>query len=168
MPTRRHRGFTLIELMIVVAVIGLLIAVALPAYDNYVLRAKSSDGYVQFSALKPAMGDFYQSNGRLPANFPELGLPAATGSAYGGDTASYEHAFGVRSDVWQSVEYQPKNPHGYVFVLRSRQSPDVGLHFQIKAARGIIRIRCTVNGDGARVPYVPAHCAEGVVTEWDW
>ena len=78
-------GFTLIELMITVAIVGILAAIAIPAYQNYLLRAASVDGYLQFAALKTRIGDFYYSEGVLPSDFEDLGLPAPTGKAYGGD-----------------------------------------------------------------------------------
>jgi len=169
--TRRRAsgGFTLIELMVVVAVIGILAALAIPAYRQYVVRAQSVDGYYQFSALKPRIAEFYYANGRLPADFGELGLPAATGSgAYGGDMAPYATVFGAPSGVWKDVEYQPKLPDGYVFVLRSWQTPDIGLHFQIKADGDGVRFRCTINGQTERARYVPAECRKGTVDDWSW
>lgn len=58
-----QQGFTLIELMIVVAIIGILAAIALPAYQDYTVRAKVSEGAVAASALKVGVMDMFADRG---------------------------------------------------------------------------------------------------------
>lgn len=59
---RQHSGFTLIELMIVVAIIGILAAIAVPAYQNYTVRAKVSEGLLGATAAKMHVSESYQAN----------------------------------------------------------------------------------------------------------
>ena len=63
-----QKGFTLIELMIVVAIIGILAAVALPAYQDYTTRAKVSECVGMISACKTAVTEYYSSQGEMPTS----------------------------------------------------------------------------------------------------
>ena len=74
---RLNSGFTLIELMIVVAIIGILAAVAIPQYQNYVARAQVSEGLVLASGAKTAIAEYFNTNGNFPAGNSEAGLSNA-------------------------------------------------------------------------------------------
>ena len=78
---RSVHGFTLIELMIVVAIIGILAAVALPAYENYSARAKVSEAILALSACRAAISEVYQTGGTAPGA-GNWGCESTVGSTY--------------------------------------------------------------------------------------
>jgi len=78
MIQKSQQGFTLIELMIVVAIIGILAAIALPAYQDYTARSQMSEAMSLASGAKTAVTEFYQSNGSWPPSQTSAGLSAAT------------------------------------------------------------------------------------------
>jgi type IV pilus assembly protein PilA len=69
-----QKGFTLIELMIVVAIIGILAAIAIPAYQDYTIRAQVTEGLNLAGAAKAAVSETFSSNGSFPATNDEAGL----------------------------------------------------------------------------------------------
>jgi type IV pilus assembly protein PilA len=83
---RIARGFTLIELMIVVAIIGILVAVALPAYQDYTIRAKVSELVVAAAALKPSVSEAAWSNRSLTNSGQGLTV-VASGRITGGNVS---------------------------------------------------------------------------------
>jgi type IV pilus assembly protein PilA len=68
-----QKGFTLIELMIVVAIIGILAAIAIPAYSDYTKRAKVTELVTAASACKASVSEFFQAQGVFPADINEAG-----------------------------------------------------------------------------------------------
>jgi type IV pilus assembly protein PilA len=72
-----QKGFTLIELMIVVAIIGILAAIAIPAYSDYTIRAQVSEGLNLASSAKAAVAETYGTNGTWPDSNAAAGLDDA-------------------------------------------------------------------------------------------
>jgi type IV pilus assembly protein PilA len=69
-----QKGFTLIELMIVVAIIGILAAIAIPAYQDYTIRAQVTEGLNLAGAVKAAVAESYAQSGTWPADNTEAGV----------------------------------------------------------------------------------------------
>jgi type IV pilus assembly protein PilA len=78
-----QKGFTLIELMIVVAIIAILAAIAIPAYQNYLIRSQVSEGMVLTGGARTAVSEFYSNTGHYPLNNGSAGLPTNATSISG-------------------------------------------------------------------------------------
>ena len=106
---RMQQGFTLIELMIVVAIIGILAAIALPAYQDYTIRAKVSEGILAGSAARTAVSEAYTNLGKMVAGAASMGVQDQQ-SQY------------VKSVSWAS----PDTTHGTITITLSDTNDGLG------------------------------------------
>ncbi|MCL5872550.1 pilin [Neisseria meningitidis] len=90
-----QKGFTLIELMIVIAIVGILAAVALPAYQDYTARAQVSEAILLAEGQKSAVTEYYLNHGEWPANNSSAGVASTPSDIKGKYVQSVEVKNGV-------------------------------------------------------------------------
>lgn len=143
-----QKGFTLIELMIVIAIVGILAAVALPAYQDYTVRAKLSEVIARGAEAKTSVAEWYAAKGNLPSNANSA--PFNTGSA--GKVAL--------------VSWKPGNAGTAAIVLEVSATgiPEVGGNNKLSilvasTANGVITWTCGDRTDTTIVSkYLPGSC----------
>ena len=153
---RLQQGFTLIELMIVVAIIGILAAVALPAYQDYTIRAKMSELILAMSACRTSITEVYQSGGTPPAA-NGWGCESGVNSKYVGGIST--DANGVVTATVQNISpsvntslvtLSPLVNNGGTIAVANSATMGVGLYGW--------RCGSTTDGTSVNAKYLPGSC----------
>ena len=154
MKKRLQQGFTLIELMIVVAIIGILAAVALPAYQDYTIRAKMSEVILALSACRTSITEVYQSGGSQPAA-NSWGCEGGVGSKYVAGISSSTD--GVVTATIQGIAAAVD---GSLVSLAPLASSGTLATYGVNSGSGLFGWRCGSQTDGTSVnsKYLPGSC----------
>jgi type IV pilus assembly protein PilA len=155
MASRASRGFTLIELMIVVTVIGILASIAIPAYQNYTIRAKMSEVVLAFSSCRGAVTEVYQGGGNGAPGANNWGCESAVA------TTKYVGAVSTTDNGMISITVQSLGAlSGQVVTMTPLASATVTADVTTDIGKGIYGWRCGATSDGTTVDpkYLPGSC----------
>jgi type IV pilus assembly protein PilA len=159
--TKLQKGFTLIELMIVVAIIGILAAIAIPAYQDYTIRAQVSEGMNLAAAAKAAVAEFYLNRGDAPINRQEAGMSPTITDTSGKYVESVAVTNGVITITYGAEANTVLSAGaGQTLALTPYQTPDGSVAWRCGAApvpTGVAALVLLGTGSGGDVAAYPAN-----------
>jgi type IV pilus assembly protein PilA len=164
MKRQLQQGFTLIELMIVVAIIGILAAVALPAYQDYTKRAKMSEVVLAASACRTSITEVYQSgNVSTPPGANGWGCEAGQGTSNPSVSSKYVQAVTTSQDGVVTVTAQGFNDTSidtHKVTLAPLSAANTVATFTTNAGQALFGWRCGSTSDGTDMPpkFLPGSC----------
>jgi type IV pilus assembly protein PilA len=162
--TKLQKGFTLIELMIVVAIIGILAAIAIPAYQDYTIRAQVTEGMNLAAAAKAAVAETFLNRGTAPANRTVAGMSANATDTVGKYVTEVEVANGIITITYGNEANQAINQATLRLVPYISNDNSVSWRCGGAGAPTNTTMTGTTFADGgtlsgaANVKYLPAAC----------
>ena len=147
-----QKGFTLIELMIVIAIIGILAAIAIPAYQNYTIRSQVTEGLSLADGVKTSVSEFFDQNGTMPTGVSAAGT--ATTIELAAVTGKYVSAITVVNGQIQ-ITYAGPNVNAKITGLKLSLSPGLDANNDIVWTCGTATAPATVVGTPATTTTIP-------------
>ena len=140
-----HAGFSLLELMIAITVIGILAALAIPSYQDFVTRAKVGEALNIVSAAKLSVAEYYVSYGSLPENMDQAGIE------------------NIETQYIDALDYTLQNDIGNITVTFSEnagvEANGKKISLQAKTENNHLRWRClSASDNGLAAKLLPASC----------
>ena len=148
---KKQSGFTLIELMIVVAIIGILAAVAIPAYQDYLKRSKITEVAATAGACKTSVAEFIAAKNALPKNIDEAGC-SATKTTYVEDVK----VAGAKIDVVVKTGAVDKSVDGKVLSLQALDEAGA----LADGTKSIASWWCSTDAAATEYKFFPATCRQ--------
>jgi len=157
-----QKGFTLIELMIVVAIIGILAAIAIPAYQNYTIRSQITEGLTLAGGWKAAIAEYYAQNGAFPTCSSTTGGAGCIAAA-GATTGKYVSSVVVGPTAGQIVITFGLQANTKIATLKLDISPGTSANNDVVWICGKAAVPAGTVGvpaDASTVPaqYLPTTC----------
>jgi len=154
-----QKGFTLIELMIVVAIIGILAAIAIPAYQDYTIRSQVTEGLNLASDLKAGIGEYYAQNGSWPT-LANLGISGGATDKSGKYVTQIDVVAGGGIDITYGNQANAANLATHILSLRPAPNPNGDLIWVCgnKAVPAGATAPTAANATDVANKYLPAAC----------
>ena len=159
MLSKVQKGFTLIELMIVVAIIGILAAIAIPAYQDYLIRSQVSEGLAMASSTKASVAEYFADRGQWPADNNALGITTQpTGKYVSGITVTNGEIL-----ITYGNDANATNLAGDTLRLRPGATPNGDVVWQcgsraLTVSASFTGVNDTANGGTVEGKYRPSNC----------
>jgi type IV pilus assembly protein PilA len=157
-----QKGFTLIELMIVIAIIGILAAIAIPAYQNYTIRSQVTEGLSLADGWKTAISEFYAQNGSFPSGATTAGS-ATTIVAAGASQGKYVGSIGVNTGGQIVITYSGTQVNSKLSGLKLDLSPGLDTNNDVVWICGTATVPTgvtagTADASTVSAQYLPSSC----------